>query len=62
MTKLRVTTLNVRGLQAEGVWGAFLDAITRWTRRRRVSAVIVQEHNLHPSRKAELERAATGMV
>ena len=23
--------------------------------------VFVQEHNLHPSRKAELERSATGM-
>ena len=61
MTKLKLATLNARGLQSPGVWGRFLDAVTRWTRRHRVSVVVIQEHNLNPARDAELKRACVGM-
>ena len=52
----RIATYNARGLQSPHAFRCFLDAMIRWTRRRRVSAVVVQEHNLHPSREGELVR------
>lgn len=41
------------------MWGRFLDAITRWSRRRKVDVITVQEHNLHPDRDAALKRGAS---
>ena len=58
---VNVATLNVRGLQAKGSWGRFLDAITRWSRRHKVGAIFVQEHNLSPEREPELHRQARAM-
>ena len=56
--KLSIATLNVRGLQAPRSWERFLDAVTRWSRRHRVSVIFAQEHNLSPDREPELRRQA----
>ena len=61
VNKTRVATYNARRLQSKYMWGRFLDAATRWSRRKRVSAIVVQEHNLHPSRDAELKRQCVCM-
>ena len=61
VSRTRIATYNARGLQSKYHWGRFLDAVTRWTRRKRVSAVVVQEHNLDPSRDAELKRQCITM-
>ena len=49
-----MATFNAGGLQSDGMWGRFLDALLQWSRRMRVGAVFVQEHNLNPQRDAEL--------
>ena len=43
------------------MWGRFIDAFTRWSRRFRVSAIVIQEHNLHPSREADIVRQCMEM-
>ena len=44
-----MATLNVRGLQSPGAWRDFLEAAVRWTRRKRVKVLAIQEHNMRPS-------------
>ena len=61
LKKFKLATFNARGLQAPNMWGRFLDAFTRWSRRHKVGGIVVQEHNLHPDREGELRRACTDM-
>ena len=56
-----VATLNVRGLQSPGAWRDFLEATVRWTRRKRVRVLAVQEHNLHPDEHGNRVREASMM-
>ena len=61
LKKFKIATFNARGLQNTGMWGRFIDAFTQWSRRFRVGAIVVQEHNLHPSREAEMLRQCVEM-
>jgi hypothetical protein len=61
VNKTKIATYNARGLQSKHMWGRFLDAATTWSRRKRVSAMVVQEHNLQPDRDAELKRQCACM-
>ena len=56
--KMRIATLNVRGMQSQGSWRGFLDAAIKWTRRNRISVLLIQEHNMPPSRVADAQRDA----
>ena len=53
-----VATLNVRGLQSPGAWRDFLASMVRWTRRKRVRVMAVQEHNMNPSGHSTRAREA----
>ena len=55
---LKVVSVNVAGLQLAGRFAGFCATVRMWARKHDVHVVCVQEHNLHPLRKAELERVA----
>ena len=56
MTRLRVASLNMSGAERAGVYGKFLRRCERLAEKDGVDVVLGQEHNLHPSREAELMR------
>ena len=58
MTRLRVASLNMSGVERAGVWARFLKRCMELVEKDGVDVVLGQEHNLHPSREGELMRWA----
>ena len=58
MTKVRIVTINVRGLATGNKFVRFCRVAARWARDGLAHAVCAQEHNLAPSQKGPLERLA----
>ena len=58
MTRLRVASLNMSGVERAGLWARFLRRMVQLAEKDGVDVVLGQEHNLHPSREGELRRGA----
>ena len=58
MTRLRVASLNMSGVERAGVYMKFLRRCVKLLEKDGVDIILGQEHNLHPSREAELKRTA----
>ena len=48
--KLKIVSINARGLQSPGVFLRFLQAADKW-RREGIGIICVQEHNFNPDNK-----------
>ena len=59
MTELKMLDINVRGIQDKGSYAKFIHVAETWMVNERIGVICAQEHNLHPDRKAELERLAS---
>lgn len=58
MTRLRVASLNMSGVQSEGEWKRFVRRMEVLAREERVGVVLGQEHNLSPDRAGDAARYA----
>ena len=58
MTRLRVASLNLSGVQGPGEFARFTHACRKLAERDGVDVVLGQEHNLNPARQGDLSRLA----
>ena len=58
MTKVKILTINVRGLAMKNKFVDFCRILAGWARDGEVHGVCVQEHNLDPKSKDVLIRVA----
>ena len=58
MTKVKLLTINVRGLAMHNKFVDFCRIVSAWARDSEVHGVCVQEHNLDPKSKSVLMRVA----
>ena len=63
MTKIHAVSINARGLQTKGVFEARLRKIKRWSTKEatRHHVYLIQEHNLNPKGRKNLERHAKAL-
>ena len=63
MTKIHAVSINARGLQTKGVFENLLRKIKRWSTKEatRHHIYLIQEHNLDPKNRKQLERTAKAL-
>jgi len=59
--KLSMLTLNVGGLQDKGKLRNFILTARKWMKEFNIDIILIQEHNLHPSRDLEIQRISKGL-
>ena len=59
--KLSMITLNVGGLQDKGKLRNFILTARKWMKEFNIDILLIQEHNLHPTRDLEIRRISKGL-
>jgi hypothetical protein len=59
--KLSMLTLNVGGLQDNKKLRNFIVTVRKWIKDLNIDILLIQEHNLHPTRELEIQRISKGL-